>query len=162
MIERNSAAETLQVDHRTYFHCSGTSLAIGAIINPGNWGRVLRLYEAQPNIGLPTNVFREALMEQARLIYAPTKVSRLEAVYALPSLEEAIAFRNQYQPTNIIYQVEPTDPSATPTAADYAFAVAPYPSKYFNAMFEYARRYWTDPAQQIELLFSCPMRIIGL
>ena len=49
----------------------------------GNWGRMLRLYELQPDAGLPTKVFREALMEQARLIYAPTKVSRLEAVYAL-------------------------------------------------------------------------------
>ena len=101
-------------------------------------------------------------MEQARLIYAPTKTSRLEAVYALPNLTDAIAFRNQYQPTNIIYEVQPTDPLALPTIGDYAFAVAPYPQRYFNAMFDYSRRYWVDPPQLVEMLFPCPMRIVAI
>ena len=69
-------------------------------------------------------------MEQARLIHAPTKVSRLEAIYALPSLADALVFRNQYQPTNIIYEVQPTDPSTQPTIGDYALAAAPYPQRY--------------------------------
>ena len=105
MTDTISTENASPTDHHTYFHCSGTSLAVGAIINPGNWGRMLQLYEAQPNAGLPTNVFREALMEQARLIYAPTKVSRLAAIFAMPSLEDAVAFRNLYQPTYIIYEV---------------------------------------------------------
>jgi hypothetical protein len=133
-----------------------------AIINPGNWGRVLRLYEAQPNAGLPTNAFREVMMEQARLIYAPRKVSRLEAIYALPSLADALAFRNQYQPTNIIYEVQPIDLSTAPTIGDYELAVAPYPQRYFNAIFDHARRYWIDPPQQIEMLFSSPMRVLAI
>jgi hypothetical protein len=162
MTDTISTENAPQIVHQTYFHCSGTSLAVGAIINPGNWGRMLRLYEVQPNAGLQTNVFREALMEQARLIYAPTKVSRLEAVYVLPSLADAVAFRDQYQPTNIIYEVQPTDPSAPPTIGDYAFAVAPYPQRYFNAMFDYARRYWVDPPHQVEMLFSCPMCIVAI
>jgi hypothetical protein len=162
MTDTKSTENASQIENQTYFHCSGTSLAVGAVINPGNWGRMLRLYELQPNVGLPTNVFREALMEQARLIYAPTKVSRLEAVYALPSLADAVAFRNQYQPTNIIYEVQPTDPSTPPTIGDYVLAVAPYPQRYFNAMFDYARRYWIDPPNQIEMLFSSPMRIVAI
>jgi len=101
-------------------------------------------------------------MEQARLIHAPTKVSRLEAIYALPSLADALVFRNQYQPTNIIYEVQPTDPSTQPTIGDYALAAAPYPQRYFNAMFDHARRYWIDPPQQIEMLFSGPMRIVAI
>jgi hypothetical protein len=145
---------------QTYFHCSGTSLGVGSIIEPGNWGRMLNLYEAAVGSGLPTNVFREALLEQARQIYAPDKVSRLKAIFAVPTLPEAIAFRDQFQKTNIIYEVDPIDPESTPTAGDYQLATAPYPVRYFSSMFEFARRYWVDPPQRVELLFACPMRVL--
>lgn len=145
---------------QTYFHCSGTSLGVGSIIEPGNWGRMLNLYEADVGSGLPTNVFREALLEQARQIYAPDKVSRLEAIYVVPTLPEAVAFRDRFQRTNIIYEVAPIDPESTPTAGDYQLATAPYPVRYFSSMFELARRYWVDAPQDIELLFACPMRVV--
>jgi hypothetical protein len=123
---------------------------------------MLKLYQAPIGSGLPTNVFREVVLEQARQIYAPNKVSRLEAVNAVPSLAEAIVFRDQYQPTNIIYEVEPIDPSGVPTVGDFQLAVAPYPVRYFDSMFDFARRYWVDPPQHVELLFPCPLRIVAV
>lgn len=149
-----------KANSKTYFHCSGTSLAPGSIIEAGNWGRMLHLYESPIGSGLPSNVFREALLEQARQIYAPTKVSRLTAIYAVPTLAEAIMFRDQFQRTNIIYEVECTDREAEPTFGDYQLAVAPYPVRYFSSMFDLARRYWIDMPQHVELLFACPMRVL--
>lgn len=97
-------------------------LAPGAVIQPGNWGRIIQLYEAIPGSGLPTNVFREALMEQARQVHAPSKPSRLSSVFTLPTLDEAVIFRNKYQRFNLIYEVVPVAENPRTHLGDYELA----------------------------------------
>jgi Protein of unknown function (DUF2441) len=138
-------------------------LSVGSIIQPGNWGRIINLYEAQPGAGLPTNVFREALMEFARQIHNPTKPSRLACVFACPTLQGAIEFRNKHQKTNLIYEVKPLDPNMPSHLGDYGLAIAQYPPRYFQAMFDQARDYWiVPPAANQEVLLGCGVEIVSL
>jgi hypothetical protein len=136
-------------------------LDAGSIIQPGNWGRVLRLYETPSGQGLPTNVFREALLEQARMIYAPTKPSRLECVFVVPTHAEAIKFRDKHQKTSLIYEVTPTVDNIATHVGDYELVFVNYPVRYFESMFDYARDYWTatNPANP-EILLSCSVQIL--
>jgi hypothetical protein len=60
-----------QMQPVTYFHCAPMRLAAGSIIEPGNWGRMLRLYEVT-NGQIQGNVLNEALLEFARQLHAPT------------------------------------------------------------------------------------------
>jgi hypothetical protein len=149
---------------QTYFHCAPIISAPGAVIEPGNWGRIIKLYEAIPGSGLPTNAFREALIEQARQIHAPSKPSRLSSIFALPTLEEAVLFRNKYQRTNLIYEVMPVAKNARTHLGDYEFAInINYPPRYFQTMFDYARDYWLkQPTANLEVLFSCPIRVLRM
>jgi len=147
----------------TYFHCAPIELGPGSIINPGNWGRIFDLYEAQPGSGLPTNVFKEALLEQARLLYAPQKPSRLASAFACLTLPEAIAFRNKHQKTNIIYEVRPTVPNPNMHLGDYELSIAPYPPRYFQSMLDQPRDYWMKPAtSNLEILLECPVQIVAM
>jgi hypothetical protein len=130
----------------TYFHCAGTVLEPGSIVHPGNLGRVLHQYEAPPGQGLPANVFKEGLLELSRQIYAPAKPSRLNSLFACPTLGEATRFRDKYQRTNLIYEIGPIDSNPSIHIADYEFAIAPYPQRYFQSMFDMARDYWIVPA----------------
>jgi hypothetical protein len=147
---------------QTYFHCAGAILEAGSVIGPGNWGRMLRMYEQAPNQGLPTNHFREALLELARQVHAPTKPSRLNALFAVPSLPEAVAFRNKYQRTNLIYEVVPTVDRPGIHFGDYELAIANYPPRYFQSMMDQARDYWAvAPTQNIEVLLDCSVRVVA-
>jgi hypothetical protein len=45
---------------------------------------------------------------------------------------------------------------------DYELAIAPYPTRYFQAMFDMPRDYWTvAPSVNHEVLFDCPVQIIA-
>ncbi|MBT3072130.1 DUF2441 domain-containing protein [Rhodomicrobium sp. Az07] len=145
---------------RTYFHCAPLPLHIGSIIYQGNWGRLFSLYEAKPGEGLPTNAFKEVVLELSRKLYAPDAPSRLDCVFVTPTIEEAIAFRNKYQRTNLIYEVTPVGEAPPLHVGSYELALAPYPQKYFQAIFDMGRDYWTVPATaNREVLIGSPVRI---
>ena len=149
----------------TFFHCAPIGLSVGSIIQPGNWGRVIRLseYQAAPNTGLPTFHFREALLEISRQAHAPKKPSRLNCVFTCPTLTAAISFRDKYQRTNLIYEVVPVDRSVVTHLGDYELVIAPYPPRYFQSMLDFARDYWTSSQPQSpEVLFSCAVQIVSV
>ncbi|WKW50178.1 hypothetical protein [Rhodomicrobium lacus] len=143
-----------------YFHCAPLPLHIGSIIYQGNWGRLFSLYEAKVGEGLPTNSFKEVVLELSRKLYAPDAPSRLDCVFVTPTLEEGVAFRNKYQRTSIIYEVTPVRDSPRSHVGSYELALAPYPQKYFQAIFDMARDYWTIPAAtNREVLLGSAVRI---
>jgi hypothetical protein len=146
----------------TYFHCAPVGLEPGSIIRPGNWGRILLLYE-QTNNSLNINAIREVTFELARLAYAPNKPSRLECIFAVLSLSEAITFRNTYQKTNLIYEVVPVVDQFKTHLGDYVLAVKPHPIRYFQNMLDMARDYWmVSPQANVEILFDCPVRVVAV
>lgn len=146
----------------TYFHCAPMKLAPGSIIEPGNWGRVMHLYNWNPN-NFALNIWREALLEQARQIHAPQKPSRLTSAFAIPSLAEATAYRDRHATTNLIYQVEPIAENPPTHEGDYEVAIFHFSGRYFQQLFDFGRQYWTvAPQANREVLFGCPLRVLAL
>jgi hypothetical protein len=92
----------------TYFHSAPMRLQIGATIDPGNFGRLVRTMYPAPNAQHIVPTCREAMFEYARLALSPDKVSRLSCLFVCPTLDGAISFRSALQPANIVYEVEPT------------------------------------------------------
>lgn len=110
MSERQSLmGELMPSDNPSHFHLSGAMLAPGSIIQPGNWGRLIRAYGWQHNHSL-----RETALEQARLATAPHLPSRLDSAFVIPTLEEAQRFRSTIQgfQQHILYRVTLLDPNA--------------------------------------------------
>ena len=146
---------------QSFFHCAPLPLGAGSVVQPGNWGRVLRLYAWNPN-QIVLNAWREALLEQAHDIYAPQKPSRLAATFALPSQQEAVEFRNKHATTSLIYEVEPVSLNPNTHEGDYELAIAGFSGQYFQELLDFPRRYWTiPPAANREILFDCGLRVIA-
>jgi hypothetical protein len=146
----------------SYFHCAPTTLSPGSVIHPGNWGRILNLYETN-NGQINLSAANEGLLEWARRSLAPTKPSRLASVFTLPSLQEAVDFRNKHQRLSIIHEVEPTEQNPNRHDGDYEIAITPYRARYFPQMFDFPNVYWTQTATaNREILFGCSVRVISL
>jgi hypothetical protein len=152
----------LAAPKNTYFHCAPIGLSPGAVIQPGNWGRVLDLYQITNN-QINQQAVRETILELFRQVYAPTKASRLKSIFVCPTLAEAIAFRDRHQRTQLIYEVVPVLKDGPTHVGDYELAIAPYPPRYFRAMFDLARDYWAvAPTANHEVLFECAVYIVSV
>jgi hypothetical protein len=102
-------------DETNYFHLSGAMLAPGSIIEPGNWGRMIRALSWQHNCAM-----REAALEIAREDNAPSAPSRLEAAFVMLTEGEARFFQqhtNGFQ-NHLLYRVALVDPAAKSHIAD--------------------------------------------
>lgn len=102
------------VPPNTFYHLSGAMLTNGSIIEPGNWGRVVRSWGWQH-----THALREMALEQARVERFPHRPSRLESAFVFLTVEEARAFRASpgFQ-THLLYRVSLLDPSANSHITD--------------------------------------------
>lgn len=146
----------------TYFHCAPITLGAGSIIEPGNWGRILNLYEST-NGQINQNAVNEALLEWARKALTPTKPSRLNSIFTLPTLADAISFRNRHQRNGVIHEVRLTDDDANRHYGDYEVAITPHQARYFKTMLDFPKRYWTDyPSANHEILFECSAVVVNL
>lgn len=85
-----------------FFHVTQIQLAPRSIILPGNWGRILRLYN-RSNVG--EVLYREKSLEDIRRLEFPNKPSRLNSVFMLETVEEARHFRDQTNSFALIYRL---------------------------------------------------------
>jgi hypothetical protein len=130
-------------------------------IEPGNWGRLLNLYEVTGG-QIQGNVLNEALLEFARQLHAPTAPSRLRCIFAVLTLPEAIALRNKHQRYSIIHEVEPLDPSASLFVGDYELAIQGFTGRYFPRMLQLPVTYWTQAVPTFpEILLDCAVRVVA-
>lgn len=151
-----------------YFHCAPIPLTAGSIIEPGNWGRIINSYSLA-DMNSMIVAFRETLLENARLKFAPDKPSRLNCIFACPSAEGLRSFcQNNGRIRDIAYQVEPIDLGASIHAGDYNLATLPIllpgaQQQYFY-MKELPQRfkdYWQGvPTETVEILIGGPVRIV--
>ena len=145
----------------TYFHCAPQPLGIGSIIEPGNWGRIIRLYEPDNKV-VSVQALNEACLEYARRLHAPTAPSRLDCVFALPDIDSAKNYAFRHSPRNIIYEIEPMDRNAAMHIGDYEVSIEPHTDRYFDKIFDRGLRYWTtENPSYPEVLFACPIRVIS-
>lgn len=92
---------------RAFYHYAPILLGQGSVIEPGNFGRICKL-----GSGLNR---REEFVETIREDYYPSKPSRLESIFLLPSIDDAYKYRrhqnmlNNQIDWNVLYKVEPLE-----------------------------------------------------
>ncbi|CCG42199.1 DUF2441 domain-containing protein [Magnetospirillum molischianum] len=145
---------------QSFFHCAPIPLRAGSIIEPGNWGRIVRLY--QPNFGNYAVAFREKVLEEIRLKEFPHKPSRLECCYMVPSYEIAKTYQNRADSrTLLIYEVELLYTDTPNHIGDWTYCYPVDDSYYFDEMEECARQYWRgEGVGNTEILVNSPIRIL--
>jgi hypothetical protein len=143
----------------TYFHCAPLPLLADSVVEPGNWGRIIRMYT--PNDGATFAVaYRESLLEHFRQRHCPNKPSRLNCVFACPSVEIAQAYKAKWGRLNFIYEVEQITPAGV-HLGDYELALFQSDVPYFDNFPDRAALYWSDdPKQNPEVLLPGPVRIL--
>lgn len=90
------------------YHLTACLLAPGAIILPGNWGRMLNLY-ATPieDAHAAELLLKETIFEMVREQGFPTRPSRMHSLFCCPTLEGARHFQEtQCRRFDLIYEVE--------------------------------------------------------
>lgn len=149
------------------FHVAPIPLGVGSVIEPGNFGRLMKTN--------PTGSFfahRESIYECIRLKEAPEKPSRLDAIFLLPSEEDARAYQAQFDTRGIIYEVELLNKEARWHASLVDFVIVSHtntPQIPVGQVEEAARRYWRYESTEgmgvnatgtAEVIVASPVRLI--
>ena len=118
------------------FHLSGIMLRNGSIIEPGNFGRIVRVTG-------PAHVHwsREQALETARLTRHRNKPSRLESAFASVDEAEARSFRSRIPGFghHILYRVSLCDPNAPSHLTDTRLC-----DRQSHLDYNWADLYWSD------------------
>lgn len=116
------------------FHVAPIPLGVGSVIEPGNWGRLMRFNDQQSFV-----VQREKILEEVRAAHYPNKPSRMNCVFCLMFSSDAAAYRDEFGPRNIIYEVDATRDSASVHIAPIALV----PSEEVSDLAQAAHNYWS-------------------
>ncbi|MDH0899656.1 DUF2441 domain-containing protein [Comamonas aquatica] len=116
------------------FHVAPIPLGVGSVIEPGNWGRLMRFNDQQSFV-----VRRERIFEEVRAAHYPGKPSRMNCIFCLVFSSDAAAYRDEFGPRNIIYEVEATRESAPVHIAPIALV----PSEEVSGLVQAAHNYWS-------------------
>ena len=124
----------------SYYHLSGAMWAPGAIIRPGDWGRVIRSAGWAHTLAI-----REMALEDARAARFPHRPSRLNSAFVMLTLAEAGEFRRLSNSAfhQILYRVTLTDPSANSHITDVRLCGPQGPIRS-----DWADMYWLDHEAQ--------------
>lgn len=118
-----------------YYHCSHRELDKGDIIEPGNWGKMIR------EAGTKHRSWnREMLLEEMRVLHFPEKPSRLNSCFCCISLETMNLYQKHLCPNGYIYEVEIMDAFAPFHTGDFN-AVEPMPRHHADK-YQIAYGYW--------------------
>jgi hypothetical protein len=117
-----------------YFHCSSSLLSPDSIVEPGNWGRIIK------NVGwLHPSALKEVALEHIRAQEFPAKPSRLLSIFLLDDANEAkfYAVSDGRQTTMLAYEVELLNPAVPTHSGDWRH-VAPEG----ELSLDWVRAYW--------------------
>jgi len=89
------------------FHFAREQRAAGSMIEPGNFGRIIRQSGPQHQL-----FQREMTYEAVRQTYFPHRPSRLDSLFCFPSLEEAALCRANIKgyENSVLHEVETNEP----------------------------------------------------
>jgi len=97
----------------TYFFACSYPLALGCVVNPGNWGRIVRKYRTD-GFGNAWTLFREEVFEQVRVSEFATKPSRYDGIFLCESRTNLKHFiETNGRVMDLMYEVEIVDSTAT-------------------------------------------------
>lgn len=118
-----------------YFHSNRRVLRSGAIVEPGNYGRIVR--QSREN---GPHWARETVLEAVRLAKFPTKPSRLSSCFATNNLDTALFYHRHHCPEGCLYAVEIEDLSLPIHFGDFN-CIQPMPRR-AETMEQIAEKYW--------------------
>lgn len=126
----------------TYFHSNRRILGIGALVEPGNYGRlVTQAGESGPHW------VREAVLEGVRSKRFPTKPSRLSSCFVTDNIETALFYHRHHCSEGYLYAVEIDDPSQPTHIGDFN-CIQPLPGRN-QTMEQIAVIYWSGSLRTI-------------
>ena len=146
------------------YHFSQLRLGSGSVIEPGNFGRLLKRYvPGNPGFGNGWLLARELVFEQLRPSAKPT---RFEACYACPTREDAEKYR-QYNDRNfqqVLHEVELVDPTSPQHIGGLSFLDMSDGVAFLDPVRLYATNYWSgevgDETKGKELITSSSLRVV--
>lgn len=97
------------------FHLSPIRLGPGSIIEPGNFGRMLRTHTIQEGPSVSPLIVRELVFEMVRRERFPAKPSRLSACLACPTKADMDLYvlKNNASGSQVLHEVELMDEDAS-------------------------------------------------
>lgn len=153
------------------YHFTMMRLAPGSIIEPGNWGRLLRRYENAPGsngqqFGKVWVLTRELVFELTRikLPKANSVPSRFESTFSFKDEAHAHVYREANDPhfVQVLHEVELVDPNAP--QHEGAVSKSNWPAggrPFLGDMTQAAQEYWRGEGDgPRELLSASGLRII--
>ena len=150
----------------TYFHFAQLRLAAGSVIEPGNFGRLLRCYRPTLNgqgFGNAWLLCRELIFEQAR---PADKPSRWQCCYVVPSEKDVQCYRaaNDVFRLQIVHEVEFTQPSLISHTGALSFLDMVDGSEFLEPERIAAQQYWSGAPgileKGTEVLTASALRVI--
>lgn len=145
----------------SYFHFAPILLAPGSVIEPGNFGRLIRLHGEAHNL-----YRREMAYEAVRCQHFDFRPSRLDCLFCFPTLEEAQLCRANIKgyADSILYEVESAE--TEPHIADMNNALQNFMLPTFDLnLIAYYWRGWQrspDPLAVVlrEVLLRSPVTVL--
>lgn len=149
----------------TFFHLASVLLAPGSVIEPGNYGRMLRAYK--PGVHDPWRLATELVFEQVRKTTRPDAVSRLGACFVFADQAAAVNERALLgDDMAVTYEVELVDDAQPRFVGDFslmseAFALRGVALPFLPRVEALATKYWHgEPAGTQEILTTSALRVL--
>ncbi|AOZ06790.1 hypothetical protein [Cupriavidus malaysiensis] len=153
----------------TFFHVTSAPVAVGSVIEPGNWGNLLNQYRIGAQnikpLGNPWLLSRELAFELTRssIPQFRSKPSRLNSCFLFTDIGHANNHMNtQSELATRIFIAEIVDPSAASHTGDYELINLPA-SDFLPAITQHAQRYWAGESPRVpEVLTESPIRLVSV
>ena len=139
------------------------SLGPGSLIEPGNWGRILNSYRAEPAAAQNAWMLaRELAFETVRAGSHKGLPSRLSCAFVFETMESATQHRNVFAQWSAIYEVELVTPEAPSHRAAYNFVTMPINAvEFLPLVMQRAIPYWLGQGIEVpELLTKSSLRVV--
>lgn len=134
-------------------------LQLGSVIEHGNWGRVNRLPNADPNHIVA--VLRESALENARRLVSLLKQSRLNCVFLFDDISIARKYGEKYARSSVLYEVTPINEHYSAHIGDYEITIDPQNTRNLDNFLGICSFYWSDCEKlNPEILIDCPVRVL--
>jgi Protein of unknown function (DUF2441) len=152
------------------FHFQPSELHPGTVIEPGNFGRLIR----EAHEGIPFNgrvvvsgmLCREMLFELTRVQHYPQLPSRLACVFVIPTWEDALAYgkNNNADGRQILHEVSLVNSNASTHTAWISHCTMQSGGSFLNQMEPKGHAYWLgqlgNPSDGRELLVAGAVRVL--
>jgi hypothetical protein len=151
------------------FHVSAIDHPIGTILKPGRFGAGVRgpkIHQTPVDVNFSLRVLSwESTLEVARRLSAPNSPSRLDCLFAMPSLAEAKQFQSRYRQGVICYvfEIEVADDTPMHTADFESISTLPAGKSFVDGYVDASLAYWTaaDNSSLREILIGGDANVVA-